>query len=354
MDRTPRVAIVYPAGRGSEPPTAGYNRFHNVAEALQGRGVAVQPVAYRDEMADHVQRQLRGVDAALVWLNPIHDGRDRSILDALLRDVAAHGVFVSAHPDVILKMGTKEVLFTTQEMGWSGGDIHLYRSAAELHSQLPARLAVGAVRVLKQNRGNGGDGIWRVERAERPGPPDRSGTRGDLTLRVLHALRGSQEQEMPLHAFVTRCEAYFERGGQMIDQPFQSPLPGGMVRCYLTHDEVVGFGHQYVTALTRPEGGLEAPPPSPRLYYPQTKAEFQPLRARMEDEWIPQLQGLLEIPRASLPVLWDADFLYGPKEGAGDDSFRLCEINVSSVHPFPDSAVPRVVEATIQRIRALA
>ena len=40
--------------------------------------------------------------------------------------------------------------------------------------------------------------------------------------------------------------------------------------------------------------------------------------------------------RGSLPVLWDADFLYGPRTASGDDTYVLCEINVSSVIPFPD------------------
>jgi hypothetical protein len=31
----------------------------------------------------------------------------------------------------------------------------------------------------------------------------------------------------------------------------------------------------------------------------------------------------------------------------------LCEINVSSVAPYPESAVPFVVEATLARLRAL-
>ena len=43
---------------------------------------------------------------------------------------------------------------------------------------------------------------------------------------------------------------------------------------------------------------------------------------------------LLEIDRASLPVIWDADFLYGPKIESGVDSYVLCEINVSAVFPF--------------------
>ena len=58
------------------------------------------------------------LDGVLVWVNPIHDGRNRANLDALLREMAASGVWVSAHPDVILKMGTKEVLHRTRTMSW--------------------------------------------------------------------------------------------------------------------------------------------------------------------------------------------------------------------------------------------
>jgi len=41
----------------------------------------------------------------LVWVDPLHEGKTRVVLDPLLRDVAARGPWVSAHPDVILKMG---------------------------------------------------------------------------------------------------------------------------------------------------------------------------------------------------------------------------------------------------------
>jgi hypothetical protein len=81
-------------------------------------------------------------------MNPIQDGRDRSILDRRLRDVSASGVFVRTHPDVILKMGTKEVLYHTRHMGW-GCDTHLYRSMEQMRRELPRRLAAGRARVLK-------------------------------------------------------------------------------------------------------------------------------------------------------------------------------------------------------------
>jgi hypothetical protein len=126
-----------------------------------------------------------------------------------------------------------------------------------------------------------------------------------------------------------------------------------MFRCYLVHDQVAGFGFQAINALYPAPPGMppsEAPQPGPRLYYPATMPEGQLLKQRMESEWLPELQQLLEIERVQLPVLWDADFFLGPKQESGEDGYVLCEINVSSVAPFPDSAIPLIVEATQQRV----
>jgi hypothetical protein len=46
----------------------------------------------------------------------------------------------------------------------------------------------------------------------------------------------------------------------------------------------------------------------------------------------------LDIDAGSLPIIWDADFLYGPRDASGMDSYVLCEINVSSVFAFPEQA----------------
>jgi hypothetical protein len=83
-------------------------------------------------------------------------------LDPILRDVASHGVFVSSHPDVILKTGTKEVLYRTRNMSW-GTDTRRYMTVEQFRRELPQCLAEGKPRVLKQNRGNDGIGVWKVE-----------------------------------------------------------------------------------------------------------------------------------------------------------------------------------------------
>jgi hypothetical protein len=147
----------------------------------------------------------------------------------MLRDIAARGPWVSAHPDTILALGAQKVLYRTRHLGW-GADTHLYRSAAELRRMFPPRLPASGPRVLKRNRAMG-------------------------------------------------------------------------ARATIVH----------------------------------TAAPFQVLRAKMEGEWTPQMIPLPGFDKTSLPVIWDAEFLYGPCPATGEDSYVLCEINVGSVLAIPDA-----------------
>jgi len=246
-------------------------------------------------------------------------------------------------------MGTKEVLYRTKDFGW-GTDTHLYRTVDAFHEEFPARLQAAGPRVLKQRRGNGGQGVWKVEQIAAP-------EQGQAVVRVLHAQRGSVPEEFPLLAFMRRCERYFADEGLIVDQPFQPRLPDGMIRCYMGASKVVGFGHQLIKALIPPPPeGADSPAaqPGPRIMHPASAPQFQALRAKMESEWTPQLMQALNIAEDSLPVIWDADFLYGPHDASGEDTYVLCEINVSAVSPFPEQAPPeiaRLVQARLQSAR---
>ena len=66
------------------------------------------------------------------------------------------------------------------------------------------------------------------------------------------------------------------------------------------------------------------------------------------------MMDLLGIEAEYLPIIWDADFLYGPQDESGRDTYVLCEINVSSVFPFPEeapSAIARLAMARLHRGR---
>ena len=153
-----QVAIL---GRGDHETrrsaTPYNNRYRGVFEELIALGIGAQPVVYADDIGAEVRNQLLTFDCVLVWVDPIHEGQRRLVLDEILRDVAGRRPWVSAHPDVILKMGVKEVLYRTRHLGW-GADTHLYRSMADFRAAFQARLRSGGPRVLKQNRGNGGRG----------------------------------------------------------------------------------------------------------------------------------------------------------------------------------------------------
>ena len=313
-----------------DPSTDGNAcKLQGVFAAFAELGVQAEPVVYSDETVESVRDQLLALDGVLVWVNPIEQGRDRSLLDPLLREAAESGVWVSAHPDVILKMGTKQVLADTAHLSW-GTETHVYRTAGELRAQLPDRLSSRGPLVLKQHRGMGGAGVWKVE------------LDGE-DLRIQHASGDGATERVTVDDFARRCEAYFEGEGRLVEQPFQPRISDGMIRAYLTHDRVVGFTHQYPRGLMPP--GPDGRPRSKVFEAPIAPA-YAGLRARLETEWVPGLQAALGLETHDLPVIWDADFLFGP-----EGSHVLCEINVSSTFAFPELAMPGVAAAAVDRIR---
>jgi hypothetical protein len=237
--RPPRLALLYPGDRAARDRSdPAESRFAALFEALATAGVQAEPAVYHDDFADEVAAQLRRVDGVLVWCNPIEAGRRRDRLDALLREVAEAGVFVSAHPEAILKLGTKDVLVDVRDLPF-GSDVARVDSLEQLASELPARLQQSA-RVLKQYRGQSGNGVWRVEAVA-----------GSPLMKVRHAVPRSEEELLDLPALQQLLASYFEpaNGGHMIDQAWQPRIADGMVRAYLVEDRVGGFGHQAVNAL---------------------------------------------------------------------------------------------------------
>jgi hypothetical protein len=87
--------------------------------------------------------------------------------------------------------------------------------------------------------------------------------------------------------------------------------------------------------------------------HPASAAPFRALRAKMETEWTPQMMAALGLDAAALPIIWDADFLYGPRTAAGDDTFVLCEINVSSVFAIPDQAPAEIARLVATRLKSM-
>ena len=97
----PKVGLLWrtewdpPAAHGSIIESC---KLREMFRAFSALGVPAEPVVYSDDSVDAVRAQLLELDGVLVWVNPTRSGLDRSKLDALLREVASHGVWVSATP----------------------------------------------------------------------------------------------------------------------------------------------------------------------------------------------------------------------------------------------------------------
>lgn len=332
------VALLYPGDRATRDRSdPAESRFADLFRAFAAAGIPATPAVYHDDFAEEVEAQLREARVVLVWCNPVEGGRRRDRLDAMLRRLAAGGVTVSAHPDAILKLGTKDVLFETRQLPF-GSDVHRVDSLDQLEAELPGRLARGP-RVLKQHRGQSGDGVWRIEAVDAASPW--------TSLSVRHAQRGSSEETMTPATLRATLAPYFDaaNGGHMIDQAWQPRLAEGMVRAYLVGDRVAGFGCQAVNALFPAAPGDAPQQPGPRLYHDAGLPQHQELRRRLETGWIEMLRSCVGLPRQQLPLLWDCDFLLGERAANEEERYVLCEINVSSVAPFPPSAVEPLVAA---------
>jgi len=64
-----------------------------------------------------------------------------------------------------------------------------------------------------------------------------------------------------------------------------------------------------------------------------------------------QRAGVGRFRRDRRAALWDAGFLFGDRAAGGPEHHVLCEVNVSSVSPFPPEAMARLVAATLERLR---
>ena len=314
---------------GDDKSVFTQEKYKALAERFIESGMDVKTVLYNDGLVESLRNRLPDLDALLVWVNPIEQGTDRTVLDELLADVQDAGVFVSSLPETIVKIGTKKVLFDTRDLDW-GSDVEMYSSFDEFRNGFLDTLSDDKPRVLKQFRGNGGDGVFKVRRL------------GSSQLSVLHAKRGSSQQGMNVDAFWQHFRPFFDNGGPMLNQEWNQNLANGMVRCYMTGKRVVGFGYQEINALFPSEHGPITP--GKRFYFTENCVLFADLRRKMEERWIDQLTAATGLSPDKLPVIWDADFFINSMQLDSPSRYTLCEINVSSVSPFPESAIPNIVE----------
>ena len=333
------IALLIFGEPGSTRNALAEEKYKKLATHFIDKGFEVDSVLYHDTIAGKLAKELTKYKAILVWVNPIEQQGDRKILDALLIKLSTQGCFVSAHPDTILKMGTKEVLYRIRKTEF-GGDTKLYHSFDDFKERFLKEHP--GIRILKQYRGNGGDGVFKINTTELK----------NNRLTITHAKNGNEEELVSIDDFFNMFESYFSTNSMLIDQEWNPNIVNGMVRCYLSGSKVTGFGYQEINALYPiTEKYPVFKKPSQRFYFSEDCALFSDLRNMMEKNWVQELQELTGVSNEMLPVIWDADFFINEiNTQSTNEKYSLCEINVSCVSPFPESSIPYITEEVKKRI----
>ena len=325
------IALMIFGEPGSTRNALTEEKYRNLATYFFEKDFIVDSILYHDSLAKQFETDLLKYNAILVWVNPIEQGGDRRMLDSLLAKLSNKGCFISTHPDTILKLGTKEILYDIRNTDF-GGDTRLYRSFADFKTKFLEN--TNDLRILKQYRGNGGNGIFKI---------DLTNIAKDQ-VSVTHA-QSNETEHFSTGDFFLKFEKYFLPGGMLIDQSWNANLINGMVRCYLSGNKVSGFGYQEINALH------PSKKPGQRYYFTEDCGLFRDLRNIMENKWISDLQDITNLNNDMLPVIWDADFFIN-SVNAEDTSkkYSLCEINTSCVSPFPESSIPYIFEEVNRRL----
>jgi len=176
-------------------------------------------------------------------------------------------------------------------------------------------------RVVKQNRGSSGEGIWIIklksgEYCEKYGDKEAD----DDTMLVLTEANDSHVEEHSVKEFIEFCVngrsdasgtweskgtgKYFEggkeAGGQMVDQRFLPRIEEGEARFMMVGRQLIRIEHyRYI-------GGVGGETET-TIYEPDDE-KFAPTRAKLE-ECVPDVMAKLGLAMKDLPLLWAADFI---------------------------------------------
>jgi hypothetical protein len=313
------------------------DKYKDLADYFQRHDIAVETITYNNAFAEKAGASASQLDGVLVWVNPIEAGENREPLDQLLESLSARGIMVSCAPATIKKIGTKRVLYDTRNLPW-GSDVQLYETYEAFKSEFAQTLQKSGTRVLKQYRGDGGNGIYKVSYLPGAASP----------VEVLHAQRGSTPARLTVDEANTFFQPYFADMRPLIDQAWHKDLANGVVRCYMSGMRVAGFGYQEINALYPSEGAQIQP--GKRYYYSEQCGLFRDLKQSMEQRWLENLAVQCNVATTAFPVIWDCDFFINDVNDQQTQKYTLCEINVSCVSPFPESAMPHIYAEVKNRL----
>lgn len=316
--------VIFEARGGSDKGQYGYRKDSMpIVKALRAQSWSAEIVFYEDVHRGEIYQY--AVNNATAYISRINPGNleDESGYFQMLRELVSHGVEGLPHPDAMTAYGAKNALTKLTDTALVPDDTYAYYDFEDFKDRFRKNI-LGGVRVLKQNRGSTGEGIWRVELVSDVTPTEHGHAPNDAMVRCTEA-KDNHVEEHELGDFIDFCAQYLSgRKGMIIDMPFMPRIVEGEIRVLMLRRTPVFVVHK-VPASTK--DAFSATLYSGAQYTYQQPDEWPELMKMVEsnlDLMIDKLGGY------AIPLIWSADFMLddGPD---GKDTYVLGEINASCV-----------------------
>lgn len=317
--------VFYEVQGGSDKGPDGHRKdTMPMVNALKAKGWNAEVVFYSNEKKDEQFDYIRNnADAYVSRINPGNIPGGEATYFQLLRDLSKAGVIGMPHPDAMLNYGAKDALCKITDTGLVPEDTFSYYTVESLKEKFPVSLSL-AERVLKQNRGSTGEGIWRVqvvdERKFEKGKPLPLDTKIKCTEAV--------DNHVELHKlgeFMDFCEQYIVgENGMLVDMRFMPRIKEGEIRILMIGSKPIFVVHK------KPQDSADAF--SATLFSGAKYTYDDPSKwQKLVDMFLAKLPSVLEkLGGYGMPLIWTADFMLDWDEN-GKDKYVLGEINCSCV-----------------------
>lgn len=291
--------------------------------SLESRGWTGEVIFYSDEKKDEIAQYI--IDKADAYVSRINPGnlKSEATYFDMLRKVIDAGVVGMAHPDVMLNYGAKDALVKLRDTELVPNDTFAYYEIDEFYKTFPT-LIPKKERVLKQNRGSTGEGIWRVKMVDPTQVDENGAAKSDARLRCVEA-KDNHVEEHKLSDFMKFCEQYIiGENGMIVDMPFLPRIKEGEIRILMVADKPINVVHK---KPVEGEDAFSATLFSGAKYTYDKPEDWQDL----VDSFLKTLPQITEkLGGYDLPLIWTADFILDTDEN-GNDKYILGEMNCSCV-----------------------
>ena len=311
-----------------------------MVDSLVKRGWTAEIIFYSDEEADSIyEKVVKTAGAYVPRVNPGNLPSEKGFFE-FLNKLSANGVKGLSTPGTILGYGAKDALVKLTSTDLVPDDVAAYYDLEAIKKNVPLTLSKGE-RVLKQNRGSTGEGIWRVQLLDKvEGVPTL-----DARVKCTEA-KDNHVEEWKLGEFLEFCEQYvIGEGGMLVDMPFLPRIKEGEIRVFMLHRTAVNIVHKKPADTA---DAFSATLFSGAKYKDESPEQWPELVKLVNDS----LDGLIEnLGGHDLPLIWTADFMLDDDENGGD-KYILGEINASCVGFTTNLALSENVADTIIKMVA--